>query len=616
MNAQVSAEAIAAAAAVTEYVPLADLYLSTLNPRQDADAEGIALLAESLIACGLVQNLGGLRDEAGRVAIVFGGRRLRALQIAVETRPDLAMVPVKIAPDAMTAQAWASAENTARQDLNVVDEIRAYGAMAESGAAVANIAKAFAVTEAHVYRRLALANLPEPVLDALHEGSITLGIASCFTIANDEELALAVLGRVKGSSYYSEYQVKSMLQPEGMTSDDRRVRFVGLDAYREAGGAVKRDLFGKEEYIEDTGLMMRLFDAKLEAAAEALRAEGWKWVEVYAEAYVSYNVTDPMIRLRKEGGELSEDEAEEYDSLAELAEDDAMDEAQAARFEELTQKQAERYTPEQIAESGGWVYVSHQGALQTSLGYVRKEDAATAAEAGVIAAPEGGFVEAAPAEKSAYSAKLVEDMKAVRLAAAQTALLCKPGLVLDLLAFALSPEAGAYHSIMDIRTGAPTIVPSQDEGLALDERLTQRATTRCIDHAEAFAAFRAKGQKHRNAALTEAVARTLNYACGGCDSAPLFNSLEAEAGASIRSIWTPTVANFFGRVSAAYLDGLVAELLDRDETDTQFRVFRSLKKGAKAAELENLFSDPETQARWKVTPAQKARLDAWVPDCV
>ncbi|TKA93793.1 chromosome partitioning protein ParB, partial [Cereibacter changlensis] len=106
-------------------------------PRQDADAEGIALLAESLIACGLVQNLGGLRDEAGRVAIVFGGRRLRALQIAVETRPDLAMVPVRIAPDAMTAQAWASAENTARQDLNVVDEIRAYGAMAESGAAVA-----------------------------------------------------------------------------------------------------------------------------------------------------------------------------------------------------------------------------------------------------------------------------------------------------------------------------------------------------------------------------------------------------------------------------------------------------------------------------------------------
>ncbi|PTE19382.1 hypothetical protein C5F48_23255, partial [Cereibacter changlensis JA139] len=99
------------------------------------------------------------------------------------------------------------------------------------------------------------------------------------------------------------------------------------------------------------------------------------------------------------------------------------------------------------------------------------------------------------------------------------------------------------------------------------------------------------------------------------DSAPLFSSLEAEAGASIRLIWTPTVANFFGRVSASYLDDLVREMLDRDETDTQLRVFRSLKKGAKAAELENLFSDPETQAHWKVTPAQKARLDAWLPDC-
>ena len=71
-----------AAAAVIEYVPLADLYLSDLNPRQEADPEGIALLAQSILTCGLVQNLAGLRDDAGRIGIVAGGRRLRALAIA------------------------------------------------------------------------------------------------------------------------------------------------------------------------------------------------------------------------------------------------------------------------------------------------------------------------------------------------------------------------------------------------------------------------------------------------------------------------------------------------------------------------------------------------------
>ena len=56
-------------------VPLADLYLSPLNPRQEHDPKGIAALAESLRACGLLQNLAGLPDVAGRVGIVAGGRQ-------------------------------------------------------------------------------------------------------------------------------------------------------------------------------------------------------------------------------------------------------------------------------------------------------------------------------------------------------------------------------------------------------------------------------------------------------------------------------------------------------------------------------------------------------------
>ena len=43
-------------AAPVQYFPLDRLYLSDMNPRQDADAERIDLLADSIIACGLIQN--------------------------------------------------------------------------------------------------------------------------------------------------------------------------------------------------------------------------------------------------------------------------------------------------------------------------------------------------------------------------------------------------------------------------------------------------------------------------------------------------------------------------------------------------------------------------------
>ena len=111
----------AAATDVIEYVPLTDLYLSDLNPRQEVAEDGIDLLADSLVACGLIQNLAGLRDEAGKVGVVAGGRRLRALNIAVAARPDLAQVPVRMAPSDLIAEEWANAENTAREELDPVD---------------------------------------------------------------------------------------------------------------------------------------------------------------------------------------------------------------------------------------------------------------------------------------------------------------------------------------------------------------------------------------------------------------------------------------------------------------------------------------------------------------
>ena len=153
----------AIAQAPIQYFALDRLYLSPMNPREGADPDSLRLLAQSIKVAGLIQNLAGHLDDDGRVGIVAGGRRLRAMSdLSPEDRAEagLAEIPVRIAPDEATARAWASIENTAREALHPADEIRAYGRMAGTGSDVPAIARVFGQSEAHVYRRLALAALP------------------------------------------------------------------------------------------------------------------------------------------------------------------------------------------------------------------------------------------------------------------------------------------------------------------------------------------------------------------------------------------------------------------------------------------------------------------------
>ena len=51
---------------------------------------------------------------------------------------------------------------------------------------------------------------------------------------------------------------------------------------RRAGGIVLRDLFESDDggWLQDPALLDRLVAEKLEREAEAVRAEGWKWIEV------------------------------------------------------------------------------------------------------------------------------------------------------------------------------------------------------------------------------------------------------------------------------------------------------------------------------------------------
>ena len=600
-------------------VPLASLTLSAMNPRQHVPEAEVVELAESILAAGLIQNLAGIESANGGTEIVAGGRRLRALQYLAEQHPDLATErpelmnpPVRIAPDATTAQAWAIAENAARRDLHPADEIRAYGKMEQSGATPAAIARAFAVSEKHVYRRLKLASLPAPIIDALAANEISLSAAACFTISDDEAHSLEVLARCRGEDW-SDYQIKTTLKPDAVKDSDRRAVFVGLDAYKAAGGRVGGDLFANETLLDDPAILDEVFAKALADAADLHRRDGWKWVETITESYVGwYQIEqDKLARIYRAEGTLTEADAERYDELADLVNGDVLDEDGRAELETLQAALDGEWTDAQKAHAGLIVYVDQRGNLTASEGLVRHADKADAIAAGIMQGSR--HTEADDAPKSPISAKLADDLSRVATGARQHALLRDPDLLLALLAYQLTGKMGYRHALGLRADDVPNLPTTEAEGYALDKRLTTPADRPAdpfnSDLAKGFRAFRKKGAEHVVAELTRHLA-----ALATIGDEKLGGLIDKEVTTDIRAVWTPTAANFFSRVGGPYLADLWRDLLDLAADDERATSFEKLKKGEKAAKLESLFADDATREAHGVTAAQAECIATWLPE--
>lgn len=78
----------------------------------------------------------------------------------------------------------------------------------------------------------------------------------------------------------SAWAIRAQLVKDTFGFTEPMVRFVGLDAYRQAGGVVTTDLFSQtdEGVIEDVALVHQLAVDKLRRiASELATKEGWAW---------------------------------------------------------------------------------------------------------------------------------------------------------------------------------------------------------------------------------------------------------------------------------------------------------------------------------------------------
>lgn len=595
-------------------VPLAHLHLSPLNPRQECTEAEIDALAMSLRTVGLLQNLGGLEEGPEKIGVVAGGRRLRALKLLAQDEDgegESRLVPIKITTDEGEARAWANTENTARMALNPADEIAAYGEMADRGAPAETIAKAFAVTVRHVKGRLKLAGMAPVILDALRAGEITLEVAAAYTVADDAEAQTVVFNRMQGSWNADNPEAIRRALKRDAEDASGLAAFVGREAYEAEGGSITEDLFGEDTYFNDVTLLNRLAEEKMQGMADALKAEGWKWVDT-SLAGLDYNRQFKMIQLHAERPTLTEAEADRYDELAELIEGEACDEEGQTEFEALEAKMRTRvWTDEQRSVSGVMLALEHNGDVVSRYGLVAAADEAEAVEKGVCRPRSSVGSGSADKPKGPYSGALETDLAAIRTGAIQTAILRKPELALELLTFALShPTYGGVFPVSVRTDNAKNLPHVGAEAVNLPERLTpeHRGYMGEAEAVEAFAAFREKSKKERNALLTEAVARAFGAGLALDNANPIVEVIAELADAKAREVWTPD-SEFFARLSVPQLMEIEREVLG-DEA-VKDRPAKQPKRGL-VDRLDAIFNSRDSAP--DLTAEQKARVAAWTPE--
>lgn len=153
-------------------LPVAQIEPHPDQPRRHFDAAALDELAASIAARGVIQPVIVRPLAGGRYQLVAGERRWRAAQKA-----QVHEIPAIIRDlSEREVMALALIENIQREDLNPVEEARAYQRLAElEDMTQADIAKMVDKSRSHVANLQRLLVLPANVLDHLEAGRLDMG---------------------------------------------------------------------------------------------------------------------------------------------------------------------------------------------------------------------------------------------------------------------------------------------------------------------------------------------------------------------------------------------------------------------------------------------------------
>ena len=589
-------------------IPFNKLVLSQANVRRTKAGVSLEELAESIGRRGLLQNLnvrpvlGGDGAETGTFEVPAGGRRFRALEMLVKAKRLARTAPVpcnvRDADSPISAEEDSLAENSHREALHPLDQFRAFKTLVDQGAGEEDVAARFFVPVTIVRQRLRLASVAPEMLDVYAEDGMTLDQLMAFTVSSDHDRQRQVWETLSRQPYRQAYEIRRLLTEQSVALRDRRALFVGIEAYEAADGVIGRDLFSEHDgggWMEDVTLVDRLAHERLAREAEAIGAEGWKWVDAAIE--FSYGQASGMRRIQGQTEPLTDEEVATRDTLHDELETigneydgpDDLPEEVAARIDAIEAallgfERPTVYDPDEITRAGVFVSIGYDGSTKVERGFVRLEDEAPISidpDADGSVGPAGSLQptatvitvggQSAGAEDGTdedevirpLSERLVTELTAHRTLALRDAVGRDPDAahlaVLHVLALST-----VYHrpheSCLEISPTSSSVA-HQSPGLA------DTASAKAIDERQAFWAGRlperpdglwdalvAFGSPEREALFAHCASLTVNVTHEAFNRRP---QAMAHGGVLARAVgldmaaagWTPTADNYLGRVT-------------------------------------------------------------------
>src|SRR4051812_4500932 len=429
-----------------ETIPLSKLVPSPANVRKAKT--DVAGLAANIMAHGLLQNL-QVCPNGETYEVVAGGRRLAALKYLAKQKKIAAEYGVACeVREGADATGISLAENEMREAMHPADQFDAFKKLAGDGKGEEEIAARFGVTPYVVRQRLKLAVVSPKLIAAYRKGAMTLDCLMAFTVADDHRTQEKVWAGLPDYARTRAGAIRDALTEKHIAADSKLARFVGMDAYKAAGGAVLRDLFDADNagWLTDRELVEKLAAEKLEAAAATVPTEGWKWVKIipgldweilHRFGHAVSEQLPPTEAQQREIEALTEEGKAIIDEHGEEPEDEtALD-----RLYEIQERVAELSEGEESwpdaakAEAGAVIGIGHKGELDIRRGLIRPEDRAAAKKAAKAQAPDGAKPDSAA---TGLSAALTEQLTAHRTAALQARLADNPKMALATVVHALA----------------------------------------------------------------------------------------------------------------------------------------------------------------------------------
>jgi len=643
------------ALSVSRDIPFNKLVLSQSNVRRIKAGVAIEELAEDIARRTLLQSLtvrpvcDADGNETGLYEVPAGGRRYRALELLIKKKrlPKTAPIPCVIRTGGI-AEEDSLAENVQRAPLHPLDQFRAFLTLREKGQSEEEIAAAFFVSVAIVHQRLRLAAVAPSLLDVYAEDGMTLDQLMAFTVNPDHARQEQVWEALQRSYRSEPYQIRRMLTEGSVRVSDKRALFVGTTAYEEAGGTILRDLFESDDggWLQEPALLEKLVADKLEREADAIRAEGWKWIEVAPE--LPYGHTYGLRRLRGREVPISEEEVAARDALqAELDQLEAMYAEADEIPEDVDQRLGEIetaltafderpvvYEPDEIARAGAFVSIDGAGVLHVERGYVQPEDESEAEGA------EGDSDDDAPGSERTtatgieadtddepavddpdedegvrpLSDRLLTELTTHRTLALRDAVATDPDVALRAALHALCLKLFyryGFDTCLEIEAksvlfGAASGLADSQSAKAIDARHKHWAGQMPKNPADLWDVLADLDSDSRQALLAHCVGLTINAVHQSYDRRPKALQHADRLATAVRldmaaAGWTPTVDSYLGRVTKARILDAVREAKGAKAADR----IAHLKKVEMAKEAERLLDG----TGWLPDPLRTADLE-------